>query len=96
METLVGPVFQLNIPNSLLKEINNLEIQVTNLMANSMIDLEKRGVNYKKFYNINFAARKRENVGPEGTFTAVNWEPLESGLIRPVSLTGINILNIEK
>lgn len=95
LETLVGPVFQLTISSNLLKETNELEIHVTNLMANSMIDLEKRGVNYKRFYNINFAANKRENVGPEGIFTAINWEPLESGLIGPVSLTGLNFLNIE-
>jgi hypothetical protein len=64
-------------------------------MANAMIDLEKRGVNYKKFYNINFAARKKENVGPDGIFTAINWEPLESGLIGPVSLTGLVTLNVK-
>jgi len=95
LETLVGPVYLLTIPQHLFKETNELEIQVTNLMANSMIDLEKRGVNYKKFYNINFAANKRENVGPDGTFTAANWKPLESGLIGPVSLTGLNILNLK-
>ncbi|MDB4582052.1 glycosyl hydrolase [Draconibacterium sp.] len=96
LETLVGPDFQLTIPQNLLNETNELKIQVTNLMANSIIDLEKNGVNYKKFYNINFAARKRENVGPDGTFTAINWEPLKSGLIGPVSLTGLTILNVEK
>jgi hypothetical protein len=95
LETLIGPVYQLTINQDLLKDTNELEIQVTNLMANAMIDLEKRGVNYKKFYNINFAARKKENLGPDGIFTAINWEPLESGLIGPVSLTGLVTLNVK-
>jgi hypothetical protein len=95
LETLIGPVYQLTINQDLLKDTNELEIQVTNLMANAMIDLEKRGVNYKKFYNINFAARKKENVGPDGIFTAINWEPLESGLIGPVRLTGLVTLNVK-
>lgn len=93
--TLTGPVFQLTIDSNLLKETNELEIQVTNLMANRIIDLDKRGVNYKKFYNINFAARKRENMDKDGIFTAINWEPLESGLIGPVSFIPLEVLTIE-
>jgi len=85
--TLVGPKYQLNIDASLLKEQNQLEIYVSNLMANRIADLDKRGVNYKKFYNINFAARKRENNNGNGIFTAVNWSSLPSGLLGPVTLT---------
>ena len=93
--TLVGPVYRLTIPPGMLKENNELEIKVTNLMANRIIDLDKRGINYKKFYNINFAARKRENVNADGVFTAVNWEPLVSGLLGPVSLNEIQLLETE-
>ncbi|WP_346860174.1 glycosyl hydrolase [uncultured Draconibacterium sp.] len=93
--TLVGPEFQINIQGDLLKDNNELEILVSNLMANSMIDLEKRGVQYKKFYNINFAAHVRENVGPDGTFTAIHWNPLESGLLGPVNLTPLTKLSVE-
>lgn len=84
--TLLGPVYQLAIDSDMLKETNELKIEVTNLMANRMIDMDKRGVNYKKFYNVNFAAHNRENIGKNGVFTAANWNPLESGLIGPVSL----------
>ena len=42
---------------------------------------------WKKFYNVNFAARLPENRGPDGLFTAAAWEPLDSGLIGPVTLT---------
>ena len=81
--------------NSLLQRNNELEIRVSNLMANRMADLDKRGVNYKKFYNINFAARKRENTGPDGIFTAANWKPADSGLIGPVTLTPLKMKNIQ-
>lgn len=62
LATLVGPEFQLTINADKLQETNTLEVQVTNLMANRIIDIDKRGVNYKKFYNINFSARLRENL----------------------------------
>lgn len=87
--TLVGPEYKLVIDASLLKEQNQLDIFVSNLMANRIADLDKRGVNYKKFYNINFAARKRENNDGNGIFTAINWNPLPSGLLGPVVLTAL-------
>ncbi|WP_159518434.1 glycosyl hydrolase [Sunxiuqinia indica] len=93
--TLVGPEFQLEIDSSLIKDNNELELKVTNLMANRMIDMDKRGVNYKKFYNINFAAHSRENVGDDGLFTAAHWSPLPSGLVGPVSLSAIQIKELK-
>ncbi|OFX34291.1 MAG: hypothetical protein A2W90_09535 [Bacteroidetes bacterium GWF2_42_66] len=91
--TVVGPEFHLVIDSSLLKKSNKLEVQVSNLMANRIIDMDKNGVNYKKFYNVNIAARKRENIGNDGVFTAAGWKPLESGLIGPVSLTPLQLKN---
>lgn len=93
--TTVGPVYQFTIDASLLKKDNELEIRVSNLMANRMADMDKRGVDYKKFYNINFAARKRENTGPDGIFTAAYWGPAESGLIGPVTFTPMKMKNIQ-
>jgi hypothetical protein len=52
--------------------------------------MDKKGINYKKFYNINFAAHDRKDMDENGLFTAKNWEPLESGLIGPVKLIGLN------
>ena len=58
-------------------------------MANRIIDMDKNGINYKKFYNINFAAHERENRGPDGNFSAANWDALPSGLLGPVTFTEI-------
>ena len=90
LATLVGPEFQLTIDADKLQNTNNLEVQVTNLMANRIIYMDKKGINYKKFYNINFAAHDRKDMDKNGLFTAKNWEPLESGLIGPVKLIGLN------
>jgi len=93
--TVVGPEYQLIVDALKLKKQNELEVRVCNLMANRIIDMDKRGVNYKKFYNVNFAARRREDVGKDGLFTAANWEPKESGLLGPVTLTPVSIKKVE-
>ena len=89
LATLVGPEFQLTIDGDKLKDKNFLEIQVTNLMANRIIYMDKNGINYKKFYNVNFAPKVREDMDENGLFTAKNWKPLESGLIGPVKFIGL-------
>jgi hypothetical protein len=87
--TLMVPTFRVFLNSGLVKESNLLEIDVSNLMANRIIDMEKKGVLWKKFYNINFPARQRENLGPDNLFSAVNWQPLVSGLLGPVTLTPV-------
>ncbi|WP_163716229.1 glycosyl hydrolase [Mangrovibacterium lignilyticum] len=94
LQTLYGPVYQLSIPSEKFKENNELEIRVSNLMANRMIQMDKEGGKYKKFYNINFAAHDAKNRGKDGLFSAVNWEPLPSGLVGPVSLSPLEPKNL--
>jgi hypothetical protein len=88
--TLLGPVFQLEIDDSLLKKNNILEVKVSNLMANRIADLDKRNIVWKKFYNVNFPARKRENR-KNGLFDASQWQPRDSGLLGPVQITPADI-----
>jgi hypothetical protein len=84
--TLIGPSYSVTITPNLLKPVNELQIIVTNGMANRIIDLEKRGVRWKKFYNINMPARLAENRGADGLFTPDKWQPRPSGLLGPVTL----------
>lgn len=90
LATLLGPTFLIRIDPAQLSAVNRLEVLVTNLSANRIADLDRRGVRWKKFYNVNFAARLAENRGPDGLFTAAGWEALDSGLIGPVTLTPLN------
>ena len=89
LAALVGPEYQLPIEADKLQNTNILEIQITNLMSNRIIDMDKRGINYKIFYNVNFAAHDRKDMDKNGLFTAKNWKPLESGLLGPVKLAGL-------
>ena len=86
---LIGPSFDIYVPDADLTNHNTLEVQVTNLMANRIADLDKKNVFWKKFYNINFPARKSENR-KNGLFDASGWEPKASGLMGPVTLTPLN------
>lgn len=87
LSTLISEPFSVDIPAADLKETNDLEISVTNLMGNRMADMERKGQPYKIFYNINFPAYKAENRGADGLFTTLGWKPQSSGLIGPVTLT---------
>jgi hypothetical protein len=92
LATLIGPTYQLTIPGSLLRPTNKLMVTVSNGMANRIADLDKRHVDWKKFYNINMSARLKENRGKDGLFTAEAWQPRPSGLLGPVTLTPLSPL----
>jgi hypothetical protein len=87
LATLVGPQFRAIVNASDLRASNVLEVDVTNLMANRIADLDRRGVVWKRFYNVNFPSRLPENRGLDGLFTAARWGPLPSGLLGPVTMT---------
>jgi hypothetical protein len=72
--------FQIEIPVDILKDSNRLEIEVTNLAANRIADLDRRGVIWRKFHDINFVSIRYE------AFDASEWPAMESGLIGPVRL----------
>lgn len=59
---------------------NVLEIEVTNAAANRIADLDRRGVEWKNFHEINFV---NTDYKP---FDASGWAPREAGLTGPVVL----------
>ncbi len=58
---------------------NRLEVEVTNLAANRIADLDRRKVNWKYFYNANLAS----HYG--GSLDASKWPLFDSGLLGPVT-----------
>jgi hypothetical protein len=92
LATLIAPPYRVVLSASQLRAANTLEVAVTNLSANRVRDLDRRGVAWKKFYNVNFPARFPENRGSDGLFSAARWEPLESGLLGPVTLTPLTVI----
>lgn len=85
--TLIGPAYQVYLSKSQLKASNALTISVSNGMANRIADLDRQGQEWKLFYNVNMAAKLKENRGADGLFTAAQWSPVAAGLLGPVTLT---------
>ncbi|HTX66634.1 MAG TPA: glycosyl hydrolase [Opitutaceae bacterium] len=65
---------------------NTLEVEVTNLAANRIRDLDVRQVKWKYFYDINVVGR---NYRP---LDASQWPLFDSGLLGPVTLTPLKAL----
>ncbi len=73
--------FRVPISTTVLKRDNNiLKIDVTNLSANRIRYMDKKGVIWRKFYDINMVDI---NYQP---FDASNWQPVWSGLLGNVRL----------
>ena len=65
---------------------NALEIEVTNLAANRIRDLDRRSVKWRNFYDINF-------IGIGGKrFDASQWPLTDSGLLGPVVLQPVKMI----
>lgn len=77
--TLLGPSFKVKVDN-LLPGKNLLEVEVTNVAANRIRDLDIRGVNWKKFHDINFV-----NIEYQ-PFDASGWDVKEAGLLGKVEI----------
>lgn len=85
---MLGPSYQVYIDDAMLKEKNDLKVQVCNLMANRISYMDQRGIFWKKFYNVNFPSRKAENR-KDGLFDASHWSPRVSGLGGPVRVFAV-------
>ncbi|MCP4313821.1 MAG: glycoside hydrolase, partial [Bacteroidetes bacterium] len=72
------------VTDKLQKGRNTLEIEVTNLSANRLRNLERKGIEWKIFYEINMVNRHYEE------FDASIWDPMPSGLLGKVTLTPIS------
>jgi hypothetical protein len=78
--TLITPPFRVTV-DKLKRKGNVLEVEVTNVSANRIRDLDRRGVKWKTFNDINVV-----NLAYQ-PFNAANWPPTDSGLLGPVTLT---------
>lgn len=72
--------YQLDLGKAFKPGVNTLRIEVTNLPANRIADLDRRGVKWRKFEEINVV-----DINYKKT-TYENWEPVPSGLNSTVKL----------
>jgi hypothetical protein len=80
--TLITPPFRVVVDN-LKPKGNVLDIEVTSVAANRIRDLDRRGVFWKTFHDINFV---NLNYQP---FDAAAWPLTDCGLLGPVTLTAV-------
>ena len=80
--TLITPPFRVLVDN-LKPTGNTLEVEVTSVAANRIRDLDRRGVSWKTFRDINIVDI---NYKP---FDAANWPLTHCGLLGPVTLTPV-------
>jgi len=79
--------FEVKVGSFLKSGRNHLEVEVTNLAANRIRDLDRRGVNWKSFHEINFVNLQYK------PFDASNWPLRDSGLLGPVRLVPLKTLS---
>jgi hypothetical protein len=77
--TLLGPAFTAELPK-LKSTGNRLDVEVTSLAANRIRALDRQGVDWRIFEDINFV-----NVN-YGKFDATDWPIAPAGLLGPVRL----------
>ena len=89
-DTFIGTAwsvpYQLNI-GKLKAGKNTLKIQVTNLSANRVRDMELKGQEWKIFYEINMVDKDYKK------FDATKWSPMPSGLLGPVTISPLKQQN---
>ena len=78
--TLIAPPFRVVVDN-LKPRDNKLEVEVTNVSANRIRDLDRREVPWKIFGDIGIVDSQYHK------FDAANWPLTDSGLLGPVTLT---------
>ena len=80
--TLITPPFLVVVDN--LKQTGNtLEVEITSVDANRIRDLDRRGVKWKTFRDINIVDIHYK------PFDASNWPLTDCGLLGPVTLTSV-------
>lgn len=82
--TLWSVPFRISIGKYLKFGKNILEIEVTNLSANRIRYLDRRGIEWKKFFFVNVHYKN---------FDATKWPIMDSGLLGPVTLTPVSVMD---
>ena len=70
----------LDTKSTLKAGANEIRIEVTNLPANRIADMDRKGIKWRKFNEINIVDLNYKKTGYE------NWEPVKSGLNSEVRL----------
>lgn len=87
--TLFAVPYKCNVGRYLHKGENIIEVEVTNLSANRIADMDHRGVKWRNFKEINVVDLNYKKTLYD------SWQPMPSGLLGPVKLVKMNKLKME-
>lgn len=76
--------FRIHVGRYLKKGVNTFEFDVTNLAANRIADMDRRGVRWKVFKDINYVDIQYK------PFDASSWAAMDSGIMGPVALIPVS------
>ncbi len=82
--TLLARPLRIPLGDALRDGENHLQIEVTNLMANRIIELQRRGVPWRKYYFVYIQSGRFDRGGKFPP-----WKPFDSGLLGPVRLVSM-------
>jgi hypothetical protein len=85
--TLFSPPYRVPISQHGKPGRTTLTVEVTNLAANRIADMDRRKVNWKYFYDANLATHP--DAKQRGVLDASKWPLFDSGLIGPVRLVPV-------
>ena len=72
--------YEIDVSQYVVEGQNTLRIEVANLMANRIRYLDRQGISWRNYHEINFV-----NIDYQ-SFDASRWNPVPSGLLGPVRL----------
>jgi len=70
--------------------VNIIEVEVTNLAANRIADMDRRGIKWRIFKDANIVDLNYKKT------TYSNWKPVPSGLLGPVKLIPMELLGVKE
>lgn len=90
----VGTVFKkpytVVLTNEQLAKGGTLTVSVSSSMENRISWMDRSGQQWRVFYNANIQARRPENRGADGYFTAAGWDIQDAGLLGPVTFRALS------
>ena len=93
--TVFGKPYAVRLTHEQARRGGELVVKVSNLMANRIIDMDRKGQEWKVLYNANISPRLPISRGPGGQFSAAGWDIRESGLLGPVTLAPLKAAQTE-
>ena len=90
--TLYEKPYSLTLKSADLAGVKTLSVRVSSSCENRIAYMDRNNIPWRIFYNVNVAARTPESRGEDGLFSAARWSTVPCGLMGPVKLIPLRVL----